>query len=414
MTCIRCDAARLGQELAQVRAELSTDQGRLASAEADAARLAFRVLELEAQLERPESVADGSSLHARLQAQALRFPAGNPRRRYFMEMADGAARLAADLEATRLAHAELATSYRVLGEHLAEKDRRLACQSKNIAGNERVLGEKGAKLYAQGRQILEATAQQDDLRRQLAHVEGHNAGLRREVQDHLATLSRIAVKLDVPAQGRWLPIERRLTDICDLVGAAPGVRGGDLLARVQRLVKRDDEAHSFSVGLHKVRAALRMRDDAPVTDVVDRIWHMADGQDAVRAGLRRQIDEMNVQMTAQQQRIATLTGEKEELERSRLATIGGLAEHKARLDREHRELLQSLGAARCDAAERKDLADALRLTVSLGEQENKLLAERLGNAYRLEMDARRELADARILLDIALKQARRLPVEAKE
>ncbi len=289
MTCIRCDAARLGQELAQVRAELSTDQGRLASAEADAARLAFRVLELEAQLERPESVADGSSLHARLQAQALRFPAGNPRRRYFMEMADGAARLAADLEATRLAHAELATSYRVLGEHLAEKDRRLACQSKNIAGNERVLGEKGAKLYAQGRQILEATAQQDDLRRQLAHVEGHNAGLRREVQDHLATLSRIAVKLDVPAQGRWLPIERRLTDICDLVGAAPGVRGGDLLARVQRLVKRDDEAHSFSVGLHKVRAALRMRDDAPVTDVVDRIWHMADGQDAVQK-LRRQVD----------------------------------------------------------------------------------------------------------------------------
>lgn len=387
------DAARLGQELARVRAELSADQGRLASAEADAARLAFRVLELEAQPERPEPVADGSSLHARLQAEALRFPAGNPRRRYLMEMADEARRLERDLD-------------------LAERQRTALLQELEAARRDLARAYEELKKLPSpaeyARERLEETLQQDDLRKQLARAEAHNAGLRREVQDHLAALSRIAVKLDVPAQGQWLPIEQRLADICDLVGAAPGVRDGDLLARVQRLLKRDDEAHSFSVGLHKVRAALGVGDDAPVANVVDRMRRVAEGQDAVRVGLRRQIDEMNVQMAAQQQRISTLTGEKEALERARLATIGDVAEHKARLEREQRELLQALGAARCDAAERKDQIAALRLTVSLAEQENKLLAERLGNAYKLEMDARRELADARILLDITLKQARQL------
>ncbi len=371
--------------------------------------------ELRLSLEAKEQPVGGASdrwdpIHAtfrvRLVEDALRFPAGNPRRRELLEMADGAARLVVDLEENRLARTRLAAENSDLQQELEAASRDL------VRAYAELKKLPSPVEYAQERH--ENNLRQDDLRKQLAWSELCNAGLRREVEGNLAALSRIAVKLDVPAQGQWQPIEERIAALCDLAGVARTARGGDLLSRVQRLVKRDDEAHPFSVGLHKVRAALGMSHDAPVADVVDRMRRVAEGQDAVRVGLRRQIDEMNVQMTAQQQRIATLTGEKEALERSRLATIGDLAEHKARLDREQRELLQSLGAARCDAAERKDLVDALRLTVSLGEQENKLLAERLGNAYRLEMDARRKLADARILLDIALKQARRLPVEAKE
>lgn len=120
---------------------------------------------------------------------------------------------------------------------------------------------------------LENTLQQDALRKQLARAEACNAGLRREVEGHLAALSRIAVKLDVPAQGQWQPIGERID-----------VLGGQIAA--------------------------------------------------------------------------------------------------------------------------------LNLKLSLAEQENKLLAERLGIAYGREIDARRELADARILLDIALKQARQ-PAPAK-
>lgn len=207
---------------------------------------------------------------------------------------------------------------------------------------------------------LENTLQQDALRKQLARAEACNAGLRREVEGHLAALSRIAVKLDVPAQGQWQPIEERIDVLCDLVGVTRTARGGDLLSGVQRLVKRDDESHPFSVGLHKVRAALGMGDDTPVADVVDRMRRVAEGQDAVRVGLRRQIDELSA-------RVAELTA----------------------------ELASSNGAGGLHACEN------LRL-----EQENKLLAERLGIAYGREIDARRELADARILLDIALKQAR--------
>lgn len=233
-----------------LRGELVLRIEELSQARADLANARWCLVDAEA--ERPEPVADGSPLHARLQAEALRFPAGNPRRRYLMDMADDARCRERDADAARSARARLAAENSDLREELTQV--------------------RSALAIAQ-RLRLEATAQQDDLHKRIAHAEACNAGLRRDVQADLAALSRIAVKLDAPAQGQWQPIGERID-----------VLGGQIAA--------------------------------------------------------------------------------------------------------------------------------LNLKLSLAEQENKLLAERLGIAYGREIDARRELADARILLDIALKQARQ-PAPAK-
>lgn len=251
------DTARLERELAQVRAELADVRAVEQAAHCSAAH---------------QDDPYHATFRARLVEDALRFPAGNPRRRELMEMADGAARLVAELETTRSARVRLATENSDLREEVVQVRGALAIAQNDLArAHEEMKKLPSPAEYA--REHNEATAQQDDLRKQLAHSGGCNAGLRREVESHLAALSRIAVKLDVPAQGQWQPIEERID-----------VLGGQITALNQKL--------------------------------------------------------------------------------------------------------------------------------SLAEQENKLLAERLGIAYGREIDARRELADARILLDIALKQARQ-PAPAK-
>ena len=76
--------------------------------------------ELRLSLEAKEQPVGGASdrwdpIHAtfrvRLVEDALRFPAGNPRRRELLEMADGAARLVVDLEENRLARTRSSASW---------------------------------------------------------------------------------------------------------------------------------------------------------------------------------------------------------------------------------------------------------------------------------------------------------------
>ncbi len=244
------DTARLERELAQVRAELADVRAVEQAAHCSAAH---------------QDDPHHATFRARLVEDAPRFPPGNPRRRELMEMADGAARLVADMEATRFAHV------RVVMENSGLRQELEAARRDLVRADAELKKLPSPVEYAQERH--EATAQQGELRKQLAHNDLCNAGLRREVEGHLAALSRIAVKLDVPAQGQWQPIEERIDVLCGQI-------------------------------------------------------------------------------------------------------------------------------------------DALNQKLSLADQENKLLAERLGIAYGREIDARRELADARILLDIALKQARQ-PAPAK-
>jgi DNA repair exonuclease SbcCD ATPase subunit len=201
-----------------------------------------------------------------------------------------------------------------------------------------------------------------------------------------------------------------ISDIAAALDASTRVTGGSLLSRVQRLVKRDEESHYFSVGLSKVRTALGLCETTPISEVVEKMQALASGNDSVRAQLRHEIGELTTQLEeakhsakqwsdcyeGDQQRIAKLVSEKEALERRVPADA---VEYKARLDWEQRQISDALVSARADAAERKRENAALSQKISLLDHENKMLAERLGKAYAMEMDVRRQLADTGTQLD---------------
>lgn len=199
---------------------------------------------------------------------------------------------------------------------------------------------------------------------EIAKLEAANAGLRRDVENHLAAQSYVASALDVATIGSWEPIKERLMAICQCVGTSPD-RGGDLLSKVHRLV---------------------------------------DCNDSMRARLQQQIRDLNGQLSTCQENETQFS-----LILRSLATNLGVTANWPDIRDKVLGLAMELEEAKHSAKQWSDTyeRDQHRIAKLISEKEA-LEAQigRLGRAYQMEMDARRTLADTNTKLDNVMVQMR--------